>query len=194
MPVALLRIFKPAPEMPIFKVHSEPVKCGIMQTKMRHYRITYNKSTFAFGEPIRVRVDWEAARNTPAVSCIKFKIKIKCAWQPEKTVYRVKFTRDNFKIVGKSHQSINVHFAVHNINSPTTIFTARSMMPPSYPGYISYTVTAKIEDDTVFGVAKYCEPMAITINLCKEIWAASNAEGFQSIEFDSRPEDEKEIE
>ena len=60
MPVTLVNIFKPAPELPVFKVHTEQVKCGIMQTRARHYRITFNKDTFAFGEPIQVRVDWEA--------------------------------------------------------------------------------------------------------------------------------------
>jgi hypothetical protein len=52
MPVTLVNIFKPAPELPVFKVHTEQVKCGIMQTRARHYRITFNKDTFAFGEPI----------------------------------------------------------------------------------------------------------------------------------------------
>jgi len=60
MPVTLVDVFKPAPELPVFKVHTEQIKCGFMQTKARHYRITFNKSTFAFGEPIKVRIDWEA--------------------------------------------------------------------------------------------------------------------------------------
>lgn len=94
MPFTFCQVFKPAPESPIFKVHSEKVKCGLLQTRMRHYRITLNKDTFAFGEPIKARIDWELVANTPEVSCVKFKIRIKCAWQPEKTVYRVKFLRD----------------------------------------------------------------------------------------------------
>jgi hypothetical protein len=61
MPVTLVYIFKPAPELPIFKVHTEQVKCGLIRTRARHYRITFNKDTFAFGEPIQVRVDWEAS-------------------------------------------------------------------------------------------------------------------------------------
>jgi len=67
---------------------------------------------------------------------------------------------------------------VNNNYGPGTVFTARSMLPPSYPYYISYSITAKIEDSTVFGVAKYCEPMQLYFNLCKDIWTASTGEGF----------------
>ncbi len=56
------------------------------------------------------------------VDCVKFKINIRCAWRGEKTVYRVKFTRKNFEIRGKSHKSINLHFAVHNHYFPWTVF------------------------------------------------------------------------
>lgn len=78
---------------------------------------------------------------------------------------------------------------MQNLYSPGTVFTARSMMPPSYPYYISYSIIAKIEDETVFGVAKYCEPMRLYFNLCKDIWTATTDEGFQAIEFEERPED-----
>ena len=33
MPVILVNIYKPAPELPVLKVHTEQVKCGITQTK-----------------------------------------------------------------------------------------------------------------------------------------------------------------
>ena len=60
MPVTLVNFYKPAPDMPVFKVHTEQVKCGFMKTTARHYRITFNKQTFYFGEPIKVRIDWES--------------------------------------------------------------------------------------------------------------------------------------
>ena len=126
------------------------------------------------------------------VDCVKFKINIKCAWQEEKTVYRVKFTRKNFEIRGKSHKSINLHFAVHNQYFPWTVFQNRSMMPPSYSSksnanfwsnsnvvnYISYSIQAKIEDETIFGNAKYCDPIPLNFKLCKDIWTASTVDGF----------------
>jgi hypothetical protein len=116
------------------------------------------------------------------VDCVKFKINIKCAWQEEKTVYRVKFTRKNFEIRGKSHKSINLHFAVHNQYFPWTVFQNRSMMPPSYGSkyysYISYSIQAKIEDETIFGNAKYCDRIPLNLKLCKDIWAASTVDGF----------------
>jgi hypothetical protein len=57
------------------------------------------------------------------------------------------------------------------------------MMPPSYRSkyitpvrsyeytkdYISYTIQAKIEDETIFGNAKYCDPIPIYFKLCKDI-------------------------
>jgi len=134
MPVTLVDVFKPAPELPVFKVHTEQVKCGFMQTRARHYRITFNKSTFTFGEPIKVRIDWEALNTSVEVRCVKFKIRIKCAWRKEKTIFRVEFPKKNFEVKGKSHKSINLHFAVHNSYYPWTIFQNRSMMPPSYTG------------------------------------------------------------
>jgi hypothetical protein len=134
MPVTLVDVFKPAPELSVIKVHAEQVKCGFMQTKARHYRVTFNKSTFAFGEPIKVRFDWDDLNTSLDVSCVKFKIRIKCAWREEKTVYRVKFTKKNFEIKGTSVKSINLHFAVNNPYYPWTIFQNRSMMPPSYTG------------------------------------------------------------
>ena len=128
------------------------------------------------------------------VDCVKFKINIKCAWQEEKTVYRVKFTRKNFEIRGKSHKSINLHFAVHNHYFPWTVFQNRSMMPPSYrscikydwnnkeefyyKNYISYSIQAKIEDETIFGNAKYCDRIPLNLKLCKDIWTASTVDGF----------------
>ena len=123
MPVTLVDVFKPAPETPVFKVHTEQVKCGFMKTRARHYRITFNKTTLAFGEPIKVRIDWEALNTSAEVSCVKFKVRTKCAWRPEKTVYRVKFFKNNFEIRGKSHKSINLHFAVNNPYYPWTVFT-----------------------------------------------------------------------
>ena len=83
-----------------------------MQTKARYYRITFNKDTFAFGEPIKASIDWEAANTTAEVSCVKFKINIKCAWLEEKTVYRVRFDRKNFKIEGQERKLINLQFMV----------------------------------------------------------------------------------
>ena len=50
------------------------------------------------------------------VDCVKFKINIKCSQQEEKTVYRAKFTRKNFKIRGKSHKSIYTLQSTINIS------------------------------------------------------------------------------
>ena len=66
------------------------------------------------------------------------------------------------------------------------------MMPPSYRSkyytngriydngvnYISYSIQAKIEDETIFGNAKYCDPIPLNFKLCKDIWTASTVDGF----------------
>jgi hypothetical protein len=74
MPITLVNLYKPAPEKPVLKVHSEQIKCGFMKTKVRHYRITFNKTEFYFGEPIKVRIDWEDQAGMAEVNCVKFKI------------------------------------------------------------------------------------------------------------------------
>jgi len=61
------------------------------------------------------------------------------------------------------------------------------MMPPSYYGYISYSIQAKIEDETLFGQAKYCDPIPMKFRLCKEVWTTSTVDGFQNIELEERP-------
>ena len=77
------------------------------------------------------------------------------------------------------------------------------MMPPSYKNkykfqgwlgeeildkdYVSYNVQAKIEDETFFGTAKYCDTISLNFKLFKDIWTTSTLDGFGNIELQETP-------